>query len=152
MHLFSPVELLFLVALLAAFSSYRSIYGRRYAPVRLISSTSIYSIIALLFIFTTFYLALLIITILMISAGAVTGLLGGGSVLFYVKLEHSFYARSRVVFVIWLALLVAREMMEFIRASIPLLALLNAMLAFSIGLVCGEVYHIIAHAPSRGEA
>jgi membrane protein CcdC involved in cytochrome C biogenesis len=136
--------ILILVLIYLAYVIYRGLKGRRYRGGGLIARTALYFILVFLIVLTPFNIRELEISIVFAVIGIVLGLILPGRVHFFRHRGKLYYRRSEAVLVVWAAAFIARVALEFFVSPGALgLLILDALLAFSAGLIAGEAYRVM---------
>lgn len=145
--LYSSVLLVVFVIYISYRRLYRGMHGRRYSSTRLLRIPVIYSIIT---VASSAFMPLEYVFIAMGVgvAGLAAGIFFGDTANFFEKKSATFYTRSPVIMIIWLAAFISRVAIElyydtstsFIGSAgnSPAAIIVNLLLAGSTGLLAGE--------------
>jgi hypothetical protein len=138
-------ELEIIIGVMILYGIFRGLTGRKFTPLRVLRTPTIYSLFTLMAIFLTsipsIYAQLMI---LLLPVGIPLGLRFGKDVKFFKKNDLLYYKRSPYILSVWAVALIARVSLElFSFQSLLAVIVFNALLSFITGMLLGEAVHIL---------
>ena len=133
-----------IIGILIVLGIVRGLAGRKYTPLKVLRTPSIYLLFTLVAVFLTsvpnIYAQLML---LLLPVGIPVGLRFGKDVKFFTKNGLLYYKRSPFILLLWAGALIARVALE-LYSSQSLLGIIvfNALLSFITGMLLGEPIHI----------